>query len=274
VEERSLLKQLVRSRSLENLRVRIEAIERHRVDCTPSCIVTGWGPPMESLTCGVLHEWFAPRVHRGQTWTAPILLFAHLARQTMRDVEADGTPGAATRTGTWIVWIGRRVWPQPHALIAPTNNRIALTRSLLVDPASASDRLWAIDLCLRSPAVAVVIADASGLKLSQTRRLQLAAESGCPLALLARPAQDIVIPSAAATRWSVERIVSPTRRPRWRLELVRCKGVQRRSGMEAHAAIVLEHHRATGCIRIPAHMADRPTQTAAPHATTVMQRAG
>jgi hypothetical protein len=143
----------------------------------------------------------------------------------------------------------------------------ALMQSLFINPSSESDRLWAIDLCARSPAVAAVVADGSGITLAQSRRLQLAAEAGASLMLLARPAHELAIPSAAATRWRIEHVASRTARPRWNISLVRCKGVQRRSGMDASASLILEHHRATGCVGLPAELADRSVQAA-------MRRAG
>ena len=71
-----------------------------------------------------------------------------------------------------------------------------------------------------------MIADASGLSMAATRRLQLAAESGRSLALLARPPGERHELSVATTRWLVG--WQPTRlgRPRWSIELFRCKGVQ------------------------------------------------
>jgi hypothetical protein len=171
-----------------------------------------------------------------RSWTAPLLLFAHLARQCAGE--------SSDSRGGLIVWIGRRLWPQPQALMMhgaadprPHPRYAALHRTLLVDPPSEDDRLWAIDLCLRSPAVAFVAADAGGLKHAHSRRLQLAAESGKSggaggaLALLARPVRELAIASAAATRWRIGRLASPTTRPRWMVQLVRCKGVQRCPGM-------------------------------------------
>jgi len=49
----------------------------------------------------------------------------------------------------------------------------------------------------------VVVADGRGLTMAMTRRLQLAAESGHALALLARDPRDRSQLSAAATRWTV-----------------------------------------------------------------------
>jgi hypothetical protein len=90
--------------------------------------------------------------------------------------------------------------------------------------------LWAIDLAMRSAAVNVVIADCSRLRMAESRRLQLAAERGRALALLARPAWEGGELSAASTRWRVRRSPSPSSAPRWIVELLRCKQAQGRSG--------------------------------------------
>jgi protein ImuA len=70
----------------------------------------------------------------------------------------------------------------------------------------------------------VVVADASGLPLAISRRLQLAAEAGGALALLARPPCEEAELSVAATRWRVRTIGDSNGIQRWMIELVRCKG--------------------------------------------------
>jgi hypothetical protein len=79
-------------------------------------------------------------------------------------------------------------------------------RSLFIDPPHGDERIWAIDLAMRCPAFAVVVADGSGLEMAHSRRLQLAAQEGRSLALLARPTRDEQCISAAATRWRVSRV--------------------------------------------------------------------
>jgi hypothetical protein len=51
-----------------------------------------------------------------------------------------------------------------------------LDRSLFVDVARVGDRLWAAEAATRSPAIAAVIVDGAGFGLTETRRLQLAAQ--------------------------------------------------------------------------------------------------
>ncbi len=243
--------------SLAELAQKIGAIERRHSGSAAVSVNMGLSTPLDRLDCGVLHEWFSPCQNHGRAWVAPTLLLTHFAKRRICDPESND--------GSVIVWIGRppRIWPQPQTLLvgSSNHNRFMLDRSLFVDPPTDADRLWAIDLCLRSAAVAVVIADGSAINLSHSRRLQLAAEAGSALALLARPSHELTVPSSAGTRWRIEPVVSPTARPRWRVELVRCKGVQRGSGMEANATLVLEHDRAKSSLCVVADVADRSIST-------------
>lgn len=258
---------VTRATSLDQLAAMIADVERrHIVHASTSCVATALPAPLDRLACGVLHEWFAPcdddcglRRSRGciRGWTAPLLLFAQLARCRIYHDNAEHS-----RSGL-VIWIGRRIWPQPQTLIfSPADRqRTLLHRSLLIDAPSENDRLWAIDLCLRSPAAAVIVADASAMTFAHSRRLQLACESAAALALLARPAHEFTIPSAASTRWLVHRIASPTALPRWRIELARSKGARRNSAPMNEQYLVLEHDRATHCLSLPSDLADRSAET-------------
>lgn len=216
------------------------------------CLMIGLPAPLDQLACGMLHEWCGDASCSGEArWAAPMLLLSHLVRRCERGL---------------VVWIGKKVWPQPW-LLAQRADEAAderasgglLERSVLVDPPNGDDRLWAIDVCLRSSAVGVVIADASGMTMAHSRRLQLAAEAGDALALLARPGRELAVASAAAMRWRVEPLISPTLQPRWQIELIRCKAGQGLSGKDAATSLVLEHDGATGDLRVPAALADRPS---------------
>ena len=145
-----------------------------------------------------------------------------------------------------------------------------LARSLWVTPPNADGRLWAVDLALRSPAVGVVLADGSGFSMAATRRVQLlAAEHGVG-ALLVRPPWERGELSAAQTRWQV--CWHPARalgadgvpRPRWRVRLLRCKGVQT---VKTQSAWILEWDGDTGALHLPAELAD-PARPARARATT------
>ena len=182
---------------------------------------TGWeqidGALGGGLVPGVVHEWFAGTGARtGAGEIPPLLILTHLARRALQYEDVSCSQR--------VFWIGKHVWPR----LAPEEGADLLERSVFVDPPDDATRLWAIDLCLRSPSVAVVVADGRGLSMAASRRLQLAAEAGRTMVLLTRPAAERRTLSAAATRWHVHRMLVPKgsdeSRPRWMLELLRCKG--------------------------------------------------
>ena len=180
-----------------------------------------------------MHEWFGPPASS----IPPLLLLAWLAEQALV-----GAPANAR-----VLWIGRAVWPYPPALAGPFGVRgseagrrnrwsLALERtdgrdprllraSAFLDPRGLGGRLWTIDAALRCATVAAVVADGSGLDMAATRRLQLAAEAGSALALVARPPGDERQLSAAGVRWRVEAVPEGAL-PAWRLELLRKKGAR------------------------------------------------
>ncbi len=209
-------------------------------------VATGWGP---TLTRGAVHEWFggeermSPPLPPRHSFTPPLTILLHLAKSTAGDAG-------------WIVWIGRHVWPYPRALAGAADTSL-LERSVFIDPPTDADRLWAIDLALRNPAVACVVGDGSRLRMPESRRLQLAAAAGRALALLARPPRERKELSAARTRWRVRpevaepRVPRPARpavpplnvnrvnQPRWTVELLRDKG----SGMNGGTLAAQEARR-------------------------------
>jgi protein ImuA len=114
-------------------------------------------------------------------------------------------------------------------------------RLVLVRTARDAEILWAMEEGLRTPGIAAVVGEVSVLPPVTSRRLQLAAErSGITAFLLRRwrtaseAARERDLPNAAATRWrvsvlpSVPALVLGGRpgvgHPRWRIELLRCRG--------------------------------------------------
>ena len=176
-----------------------------------------------------------------QSSLSPACLLAWLARQAAAAMEGE------------VVWVGRRCWPNPQFLARAG----LLERSLVVEAPDAKDRLWAIELALRSPAVAAVVGDAENFKLPATRRLELAARDSQSLVLLSRPARELSVSSAATTRWAVYRQVSDSVRPAWMLELLRCKGRQVSQG----GRWPMEWDCAKGAVIIPPAMVDRLSST-------------
>ena len=144
--------------------------------------------------------------------------------------------------------------------------RIALCRRARDD-----DILWALEEGLRTPrspgGIAAVVGEIGRLPMVAGRRLQLAAErSGipaCAAALAHRRGggsrRDR--PSAAMTRWRVASLPvgcpkpgagePGIGRPRWRVELLRCRGGRRRIW-------IWRWRMQSGVVRLPAELADRP----------------
>lgn len=141
-------------------------------------------------------------------------------------------------------------------------------RLVLLRAPNERDILWAMEEGLRSRALAAVVGEVEALSTPASRRLQLAAESagvtGFVLHRSAGPHFRIrAAASAAVTRWRVAALPSvPVAgepgigRPRWRVELRRCRG-----GMPAAwdvEACDAQSIRTTGHVAISAALADRP----------------
>jgi len=235
------------------------------------------------LTAGAIHEWFGPfepseqkdeqkrdpspaaasrsprssRSSRSRHWLPPIGAVMHAVQRLV-----DRADGAAHHRSRRVLWIGRTCRPYPIAMAFARAHRAnssssrcdgagvsatLLERSIFVDPETDAQRLWAIDLALRSPAVAVVVADGRRLHMAETRRLQMAASSGNgATGLVIRPPWEMNELSAARTRWKAYPVANASwlvgddakraragmnrcgrfdrsERPGWIVELWRCK---------------------------------------------------
>jgi protein ImuA len=140
-------------------------------------------------------------------------------------------------------------------------------RLVLVTARRDDELLWAVEEGLRAPGLAAVVGEAGRLPMIAGRRLQLAAErSGVTLLLLRRwrGAAEAVAerarPSGAATRWRVTALPATDiagqpgiGRPRWRVELVRCRG----GGLPAAWDVEVAAD-ASGHLSLSAELADRP----------------
>lgn len=225
--------------------------------------------PWGGLARGMVHEWLGMGGEGGGRegggggqWSPCMTMLVEMARGVT------ATPAGGER----VVWVGETVWPYPGALKqteggaggeianehANEHANLRLERCLFVRAPRAADRLWATDLALRSRAAAAVIADARGFDLAATRRLQLAAEAGGGVCLLARPAWERSVLTAAGTRWMVSWAPSPTMKRRWTVELLRCKGMRPTS--RAACAWTLERDDAAGAVRVVADVLDRPRE--------------
>lgn len=154
-------------------------------------------------------------------------------------------------------------------LFAPSLAQAGLHPDRVIYAEAGSDQgvLLVMEEGLRHRGLASVVGEVTRLPLAASRRLQLAAEaSGVSAFVLRRwykpsAAGETIEPTAAMTRWRVTALpasplpVAGLGRPRWRLELLRCRG------SEAHSWIV-EGCDAQGRLAVPADVADRPVATA------------
>lgn len=199
-----------------------------------------------AMRLGSVHEWFGVR-DDARGWSPPLCAFAEVARRALAG-------GVVAR----VFWIGRKLWPYGRLL---DRHPDLLQRSVLIDPPDDASRLWAMDVALRTPSPVAVIANAEGLTLPHTRRLQLAAGSGGGLCLLARPPGEHDRLSAATTRWEVTHTRSSGTRPRWTVALLRNK--DRPVLTEERPSWTVEWHHAEGLVCLPAPLADRSRATQA-----------
>src|SRR6516165_3289675 len=138
-------------------------------------------------------------------------------------------------------------------------------RLVLVRAPRDAEILWAMEEGLRAPGIAAVVGEVGSLAAVASRRLQLAAErSGITVFLLRRwrnggqAAHERALPNAAVTRWRIAALPSRPMpgepgvgRPRWRIELLRCRGSE-------PACWEVEEADATGHVSLAAALADRP----------------
>ena len=125
--------------------------------------------------------------------------------------------------------------------------------AILALAAGRAELLWAIEEGLRCRGLAAVLGEADEIGLAAGRRLQLAAEAGGTTGLLlGRPRGDASASSAAVTRW---RVASAPSGPRWRVELLRCRG-------GAPGSWLVEWNDATGDLAVAAALRDGPAAAA------------
>ncbi|MBP7065701.1 hypothetical protein [Ferrovibrio sp.] len=120
-------------------------------------------------------------------------------------------------------------------------------RLTIVAARRADDRLWASEEGLRELGYGAVVAEIDGADLTETRRLQLAAEKSGSIGFLIRRDRQA---SAALTRWRIEPARSDGYRPSWRVTLERCRGA------EAGFSWDVEWDYATLSFRLVAALAD------------------
>jgi protein ImuA len=141
-------------------------------------------------------------------------------------------------------------------------------RVIYAEAGNAATVLLTMEEGLRHADLAGVVGEVSGkLTLTASRRLQLAAEQTgvtCLALRRSRRHDDALFsePTAAVTRWRVTAVPAPAMfahapetpglaPPRWRLDLVRCRGGE-------PASWIVEATDETGHLGLPADLADRP----------------
>jgi len=168
---------------------------------------------------------------------------------------------------------GTVLWCLPHPdFYGPglTAHGLDPARLVLVRAPRDAEILLAMEEGLRAPGIAAVVGEVRTLPAVASRRLQLAAErSGITAFLLRRwrdggqAARERNLPNAAVTRWRVAALPSQplpgepgVGHPRWRVELLRCRGGE-------PACWEVEGADATGHVSLASALADRPAASVA-----------
>lgn len=129
--------------------------------------------------------------------------------------------------GRSLLWIAAEPDAYPPGL---ATLGLDAARLILVRAPRQADALWAAEEALRSPAIAAVLLLGTAPNLTETRRLQLAAETGGGIGLLLRETAEEGGPGAALTRWRVAPATAAAATPHhlgepaWELALLRARG--------------------------------------------------
>jgi protein ImuA len=199
--------------------------------------------PNGGLTLGALHE--VAGGGNGAVDGAAAALFA---------------AGIAARTKGKVLWCVTR-----RDLFAPAIEQAGLShnRVIFVEAGDEKDLLACFEEGLRHPGLGTAIAEVAKLSMTTSRRLQLAAEASGGIGIAIRrwrrqtEAADFGQPTAAATRWRVSAVPSPSlpvpgiARARWLIELIRCKAGE-------SADFTVEACDAKGRIALPADLVHGP----------------
>jgi protein ImuA len=167
--------------------------------------------------------------------------------------------GIAARTQGDVLWIVRS-----RDLFAPGLYQAGLAPSRVIYAEARDDAelLALFEDGLRHRGLAAVVGEARRVAMAQTRRLQLAAESGGTVALLLRRPQrggidPLDIPSAAVTRWRLAHAPSAATpwdglgRACWRVQCVRQRGGD-------PFELMVEGSDEAGRLALAAQLVDRP----------------
>ena len=201
--------------------------------------------PARGLRCGALHE--VSEAGAAAEYGALSALF---------------TASILARLPGPVLWCLRG-----RDLFAPSLVGVGLMpgRIVFAEPGSDTDVLPAIEEGLRTPGLAAVVGEVARLGLTASRRLQLAAERTGVMAIAIRrwrnsAEQEVgeAEPTVALTRWRVspQPGAGPPQpglpRARWLIELTRARGA------DTPRSWILDAPDATGRLRLPADVVDRP----------------
>jgi len=215
--------------------------------------------PGGGLARGALHEVFASDAGIATAFCA--LLAGRLAKDTENHA---------------ILWCERPWALDAGALYGPALLQFGIdpARVVLVRTRRDADALWAMEEGLHCGRLAAVVGEITNMSLTDSRRLQLAAEETGVTALMLRPKTDRPAPSAAATRWRLDAVKHAAKQAgpalgqandneamfqtssglntaRWHAELFRCRG-------GTSADWMMEWNDETGNFSVAAEICDRP----------------
>jgi protein ImuA len=171
--------------------------------------------------------------------------------------------GIAARTRGLVLWCVTR-----QDLFAPALAQAGLMpdRVIYVEAGDETSVLVCFQEGLRHGGLGAVIAEVARLSMTASRRLQLAAESSSTIGIAIRrwrrptEATDFGQPTASVTRWRVTVLpatplpVSGVGRPRWQLELIRCRAGE-------SADFEMEACDAKGRLALPSNLVHGPGTT-------------
>jgi protein ImuA len=235
--------------ALEALRVQVQQIEgRHRRAMTVlpfGIAAVDSRLPGGGLPCGALHE--VAGGGNGAIDGAAAALF---------------TAGIVARTRGKVLWCLTR-----PDLFAPALSQAGLKsdRVIYLEGGDEKTILTCFEEGLRHGGLGAVVAEVAHLTMTASRRLQLAAEDSGAIGIVLRrwrrqtEASDFGQPTAATTRWRVSTLpstplpVTGVGRPRWLVELIRCRAGE-------SADFKLEACDDTGHLHLPADLVHRPGQ--------------
>ena len=129
---------------------------------------------------------------------------------------------------------------------------VSLDALLWLRPSSVAEAAWAVEQCLRCPAIGVTWFQAERLPDRVIQRWKIAAETGGGVGVLFRPAKAARHTSWADVRWLVQpKPARTTAGRRMRVELLSCRG-----GYRTGDSVELEICDATGDVRLVSAVAN------------------